>query len=318
MGSMKSFDILLLGLKDGSSASRKRYANAMERLTGKSAGDFHVPSPRSKDPIFTSLDQDTARVVAGALGEAGALIQIRPTQEIATAAEKQVVTTETCPSCGFVQPPEAVECARCGLVFSKFEREQVESMQKDRHLEEALAKALQAREEWVGKAKQYLEKHPLAEGAMDGFGSVVMRDELPFLRLAADEGPILMTSRRLLASLKEGFVSIPYEIVVDVTMGGGLVQKKGRVRLQLSFHSTIPTPAGTAKQLTWQLDKESSFYKDVIMDWCFARIFMCGVCGQRDLDFRLDGSKVRARCMHCATDHDVDLREAIAIPMPAA
>ncbi len=318
MSSVQSFDILLLGLKDGSSAGRRRYANAMERLTGKEAGDFQVPSTRSREPIFKSLDQSTARVVVGALGEAGALLQIRPTKEVPTASEKQVITTETCPSCGFVQAPEAVECARCGLVFSKFEREQVQSMQKEQHLEEALSKALQSREEWAQKAKQYLEKHPLAGEALEGFGSVVMRDEVPFLRLTAEEGPILMTSRRLIASLKEGFFSIPYEIVSDVTVGGGLVQKKSRVRLQLSFHSAVPTPSGSNKQATWQLDKESSFFKDVIMDWCFARVFMCGVCGQRDLDFRSDGSNVRARCMHCATDHDIDLREALAIPLPAA
>jgi hypothetical protein len=66
--------------------------------------------------------------------------------------------------------------------------------------------------------------------------------------------------------------------------------------------------------LTWQLDKDSSFYSDVVMDWAFARNFMCGTCGARDLDFRTDDDIPHARCMHCATDHEIDLREAIAIP----
>jgi len=50
------------------------------------------------------------------------------------------------------------------------------------------------------------------------------------------------------------------------------------------------------------------------MDWAFARNFMCGACGARDLDFRLEDSDSHCRCMHCATDHQIDLREALAIP----
>jgi hypothetical protein len=142
-----------------------------------------------------------------------------------------------------------------------------------------------------------------------------MHDEVPFLRLIADEGPILMTHRRMIANLTDGSFSIPYEMVGDVTLGGGLVQKKNRVRLQLTFHAAIPAPGGSSKQFTWQLEKESSFFKDVIMDWCYSRVFMCGGCGQRELDFRVDGTKTKCRCMHCATDHDIDLDEGIAVPV---
>jgi hypothetical protein len=63
------------------------------------------------------------------------------------------------------------------------------------------------------------------------------------------------------------------------------------------------------------MDKDSSFYKDVIMDWCFSRSFLCGGCGQRDLDFRLEDTNVHTRCMHCALDHEIDMREAIAVPI---
>jgi uncharacterized C2H2 Zn-finger protein len=310
-----SFDILLLGLKDGSSAGRAKYTNVMERLTGRPADHFEVPSKRSEEPIFRALDRDTAIKVVDALGKQGALIEVRRTTSAPQDVRDQVVDTITCPRCDFMQPAGTDECTRCGLVFAKFEREQVQHMQKSRALEEALTRALQSRDEWAQKAAQYLEGHPLKEGSIDGFENILARDEVPFLRLVADEGPILMTSRRLISSLKEGFISIPYEMVGDVTVGGGLVQKKNRVRLQLAFHAPIPTPPGPSKQLNWQLDKDSSFYKDVIMDWCYSRNFLCGGCGQRDLDFRLDGTKPRARCMHCATDHDIDLREAIAVPL---
>ncbi len=310
-----SFDIMLLGLNDPSSAGRARYANVMERLTGRPGADVRPGAPRPTDPIFRSLDLDTARMVADALAEVGVLIEVRRSTEYASGVREQVVDSADCPRCGYIQPAGGNECARCGLVFAKFEREQIGGMQKSRQLEEALTKALQSREEWAMKAKKYLETHPLKEGSTEGFDSLVMRDEVPFLRLMSEEGPILMTSRRLIANVPDGYFSIPYEIVEDVTVGGGLVQKKGRVRLLLGFFVPIPTPVDAGKQFTWQLDKESSFYKDVIMDWCFSRNFVCGGCGKRDLDYRLEGSKPRTRCMHCATDHDIDLREALAVPL---
>lgn len=310
-----SFDIMLLGLKDPSSAARARYANVMERLTGRPGADVRPGAARATEPIFRSLDLDTARKVADALAEVGVLIEVRRSTEYASGVREQVVDSTDCPRCGYVQPAGASECARCGLVFAKFEREQVGGMQKSRQLEEALTRALQSREEWAQKAKKYLETHPLKEGSTEGFESLVMRDEVPFLRLVSDEGPILMTSRRFIVNLTEGYFSVPYEVVEDVTVGGGLVQKRGRVRLLLGFFVPIPTPVELAKQFTWQLDKDSSFYKDVIMDWCFSRNFVCGGCGQRDLDYRLEDDEPRTRCMHCATDHTIDLREAIAVPM---
>ncbi len=68
-------------------------------------------------------------------------------------------------------------------------------------------------------------------------------------------------------------------------------------------------------KMSWILDKESSFNKEVVMDWGYARNFICGSCGERDLDFRTDGTKVHCRCMHCATDHEVDLAECVAVPL---
>lgn len=310
-----SFDIMLLGLKDPTHAGRARYANVMERLTGRPGADIRPGAGRPTDPIFQSLDIDTARKVADALAEVGVLIEVRRSTEYASAVSEQVVDSTDCPRCGYVQPAGADECDRCGLVFAKFEREQVSGMQTSRQLEDALTRALQSREEWAQKAKAYLETHPLKEGSTDGFDNLVMRDEVSFLRLVSDEGPILMTSRRFIANVEQGYFSIPYEIVEDVTVGGGLVVKKSKVRLLLGFFVPIPAPVDNSKQFTWQLDKDSSFYKDVIMDWCFSRNFVCGGCGQRDLDYRLEDDEPRARCMHCATDHSIDLREAIAVPL---
>jgi len=312
-----SFDIHVLGLVDASPSGRTRFASTMERLTGRPGSEFEQTFPKAEDAAFQYLDQEKARLVAGALGDSGVLIEVRPRVSAPGETEaEQSLSVRVCPSCQHTQPMAAEECEACGVVFAKFEREQVFKMQKDRCLEEALTKALQVREEWLNRAKQYLETHPIPEDATEGFGRVLMRDELPFLRLASDEGPILMTSRRMIAAVGEIFHSIPYEMISDVDVGGGLVVKKNKVRLHFAFHSQIPLGGGEMKKsLTWQLDKDSSFYKEVIMDWAFARSFICGGCGERDLQYRTDGNKVRARCMHCATDHEIDAREAVAVPL---
>jgi len=314
MYDMVSFDIMLLGLAKPGEAGRSRYANAMARLTGKPQRDFRNPSPSFDEPLFSALDQGTAQMVARTLGDAGALIEVRRSTAVARTNSDQLAPTDTCPACGFVQPAGGNECGKCGLIFSKFEREQVQQMQQDRGLEDALSKAIKARDEWYQRAHHYLDTHPLAVDATTGLAEPVAAGELPFLRLNSDEGPILLTSRRIIASHKGNTLSIPYEMIEDVNFGGGLVAKKSKVRMQLVFRAPLAAGEGTAKSLTWLLDKESAFSKDVVMDWAFARNFMCGACGARDLDFRLEGANNRCRCMHCATDHQIDLREALAIP----
>lgn len=314
MYDMVSFDILLLGLTKPGEAARARYANAMARLTGKPQRDFREPQASFDVPLFTALDKGTAQMVVRTLGDAGALVEIRRSTAVARSSRDQLAPTDTCPACGFVQPAGANECGRCGLVFSKFEREQVQQMQQDRGLEESLTKAIKARDEWYQRAQHYLETHPLAAEATAGIAEPIAQGELPFLRLNSDEGPILMTSRRIVANHKGQTLSIPYEMIEDVNFGGGLVTKKSKVRMQLVFRASLPTGEGSAKSLTWLLDKESSFSKDVVMDWAFARNFMCGACGARDLDFRFESGRNHCRCMHCATDHQIDLREALAIP----
>ena len=129
--------------------------------------------------------------------------------------------------------------------------------------------------------------------------------------------PILMTSRRLVTKKEGKFISLPYEIIKDVDYGGGRLQtKKSKFRLMLVFHTPIPADSGDQmKNIAWHLDKESSFSKDVVIDWGYARNFICGSCGERELDYRTEGEKLHMRCMHCATDHEIDLAEGVAVPL---
>ncbi len=291
--------------------------SAMERLTGEPAQSYSGAMRPTTDPLFRALSEEPSRTVLEALQDAGVMVEIRPNPGPPDALLERSLSSQKCPSCGFVQPPEGVEdCPRCGLVFAKWEREKIQKMQRETQLEEALQRALQIRKEWVEKANGYLENHPLPAGADSAFEEVIVDQEIPFLRLYSDEGPILMTSQRLLARLEGSTHSIPYEMITDVDVGGGLmkVKKKNRVRLQFSFNCEMPFPSGPAKSMVWSLDKESSFFRDVIMDWAFARKFICGSCGAYDLQYRLAETDVRARCMHCANDHSVDMAEAVLVP----
>jgi hypothetical protein len=315
-----SYDIYVLGLNDPSSDGRDQFATLMGRLTGRSESEFSERFPSPSIPMFQSLNQEKAQEVADKLGDAGVFVELRVSDAHPAMYEDfdGEAATKSCPSCGHVQSAMAEECERCGVVFQKYDREHIQEMQRDKALEEAMVRAMQVREEWLHRATQFLEQHPLKKEDAAEFSTVLMQEEVPFLRLDSDEGPILLTSRRMIANRDGVFESIPFEMISDVDFGrGGLVTtKKAKQRLQISFHSPFPTSAGgTVKNFAWHLDKESSFYKDVVIDWGFARSFICGACGERDLDYRTEGSAIHMRCMHCATDHEIELQECVAVPL---
>ena len=318
MAENHSYDIFVLGLKDPSAKGRHLFASTIENLTGRSAGDFDDHFPSSVLPMFEALDTERAQKTVDTLSDAGILIEVRPVD--APPAEELFDAdphTRSCPACEQRQPAAAEECGKCGVVFAKYEREQLLKMQQDHNLEQAMINAAQVREEWVQRAKTYLEAHKLEKDATEEFSTVLKQDEVPFLRLESDEGPLLLTSRRIIAEDAGAFQSIPYEMIDEVEYGGGRLatSKKARQRLQLTFHSPFPVSRDkVVKSIAWHLDKDSSFSKEVVFEWGYARNFICGSCGVRELDYRTDGNKVHMRCMHCATDHEINLAEGVAVP----
>jgi hypothetical protein len=104
-------------------------------------------------------------------------------------------------------------------------------------------------------------------------------------------------------------------VISDVDVGGGLITRPGRVRLQIGFIVPVSLPGGRKDRLSWQLEKEARFHRETIMEWAFGRRFMCGSCGSRDVDYRAEARGVRVRCMRCATDHEVDMNEAVVVPL---
>ena len=312
-----SYDIYVLGLKDPSAAGRHRFASTMEQLTGRPTDEFEDHFPPPNVPMFRSMDTGRATLTAESLGNVGVLIEVRPTEKPPEEQPRMAAATRSCPSCEHIQPATNEECERCGVVFKKYEREQLLKMQKDHTLEQAMIKAMQVREEWVHRATQYLEQHKLKKDASAAFASELVPEEVPFLRLNSEEGPILLTSRRLLTRRENVFESIPYEMISEVDYGGGvLTKKKSKFRLQLSFHTSLPLKDGTlVKNMVWHLDKDSSFNKDAVIDWGYARNFICGACGERELEYRNVDNNVHCRCMHCATDHEIDLAECVAVPL---
>ncbi|MCP4903331.1 MAG: hypothetical protein GY906_40735 [bacterium] len=310
-----SFDIHLLGLKDASAAGRARFCDTMARITGRMPSEFSRLLSEREPRIFESLDKNHASQVVENLTDAGVRVEIRPSTAIPLSAEEQMAHTMNCPNCDFLQPAGGLECPRCGLVYAKWERENIAKMQREKSLEEAVTRSLQIREEWRVKALAYLENNPLPPEKTVPFDESLLQDELPFLALSSEQGPLLLTSRRMLFPIEGQMISMPYELVSDVDFGGGLIQVKGKIRLQFTFHAAVQVGENQASNLQWQLDKESAFYKDVVMDWAFARHFICGACGANELQYRYEGQLPYARCMHCAVDHEIDLVEAVAIPL---
>ena len=317
MAEVYSYDIYVLGLKDPTAGGRHRFASTMERLTGRSSDEFEEDFPPSNLPMFQAMDPERAAETAGILGDTGVLIEVRPTDKPPQEQPEIAAATRECPSCNQIQPTVNEECSKCVIVFKKYEREQLLKIQKDHTLEQAMIKAMQVREEWLHRATQHLEQHKMAKDASAAFAAELVQDEVPFLRLNSDEGPILLTSRRLLTRKENIFESVPYELIREVDYGGGPIKtSKSKFRLQIVFHTPFPLKSGElAKNMTWHLDKDSSFSKDVVMDWGYARNFMCGACGERELQYRTEETRMLCRCMHCATDHEIDLQECMAVPL---
>ena len=311
-----SFDIAFLGLKDPSTAGRARMVLAMERLTGRSTAECQEVLSKVGLTIFDTLPADQAQLIITALDDAGAVCEIRPKEEVARSVVENMGGGMTqCPSCGFVQQAGPDECSRCGVIFSKMEKDDLRKLQDDQTLEEAQHRSEQIRQEWDERAKLILESHPISENAVQPFRDVLTQEEIPFLLLEAAEGPILMTSRQMLGMVEGVCAFLPYEVIKDVDFGGGLVVKKGHTRLVLSFHMPIGFNGKNINSLTWQLTADAATNKEAIMDWAFARSYVCGACGARDLDFRNDKGATHGRCMHCATDHAIDLRHHKITPL---
>ncbi len=309
METTHSFDIAFLGLNDSSATGRARMINAMERLTGRSTADCQEYLARIGLTIFDNLPADQAELILKALDDAGAICEVRPKERAPrSAGESPGGEMFQCPSCGFIQPAGLDECPRCGVVFAKIEQDDVRQMQKDTALEEAQARAEQVRQEWDDRANQFLERQSLSDGATKAFETSLAQEEIPFLLLNATEGSALMTSRQVLLLLEGEFAFLPYEIIKDVDFGGGLVVKKGHTRLIFNLHVPVPFKGKSVNSITIQLDADAATNKETIMDWSFARSYMCGSCGARDFDFRSDQDYLHARCMHCATDHTIDLK----------
>ena len=72
-----------------------------------------------------------------------------------------------------------------------------------------------------------------------------------------------------------------------------------------------------AKGFTRVVDKQALYARDTLLDWIQSRTYVCGSCQLSEFSFRSEDTKVLMRCMHCATDHVVDLFEAIAVPVAA-
>ncbi len=314
---MPSFDIFFLSLRDPSKAGRARFTQTLAHISDMPNTKIEEILRASRTLLFERLSRERANDIVTALTQAGARLEIRPNQ--APPDTEQEVATRKCPRCGFIERADALECSQCGLVFAKWEREQVRAMQREQRLEEAMAKAVQVRQKWTERATEYVSNHPLRGEIPAALASKISPQETVFMFVDAEEGLLVLTSRRCLCQRNNVTLSLPWELMSGIDFGGGLLKKRGDVsRMQMTLFGPVPVGGGESSQkLVWQVNDLDAVERDTIMSWAYARKFPCGACGKTDLQFRLDGSKVHARCMHCATDHEIDLEEALAIPILA-
>ncbi len=310
-----SFDIFVLGLREGTTEGRRGLVRTVAGLGELEHREAERRLRETQRPVFEALSREAALKVVNGLELAGATVEIRPVVGRPPAVER-LGATQTCPECGFEQPAERNDCASCGVVFAKREREQVRQMRRSRVAEEAAIKAAQVRAEWAKRAAAFLQRNPLPADAAAPFAQVLRPAETPFLRLDSEEGPLLLTTLRLLA-LREGAVlSCPYELMADIDMGGGLVVRKDQMRMVLRFHGELVVDGRPVRQAAWRMTRESAQYDSVLMDWVYARSFTCDACGEGELQYRLQNGKVHGRCTRCAADHMIDCEDALLIPLP--
>ncbi|MEN8163981.1 MAG: hypothetical protein ABFS37_07625 [Acidobacteriota bacterium] len=187
-------------------------------------------------------------------------------------------------------------------------------MMTDSRLEEEINKARRIEQEWTDRASHYQVQHPLPTGATDPFADDLLIDEVPFLRLETDSGPMLLTSKRILARTKKELLSIPFEMIDGVELGGGFTILGGSVKMVLTFKAPLILGRSRASTLSRQVRKNQHYDRETILHWVYSKNFICGRCGARELSFRLEKHDSRTRCMRCAADHSIDLTHAVALP----
>ena len=310
----RKFDIFPLAFTIDSDEARARFEALVDRL---SSGHPQLWGTLGQ-PLFRSIDGQTASEILAKLDEIGVRTEIRPAAPPPIAAPTAPAIedpTLPCPSCGFANPESQPDCGACGLVFAKFEKRAVSRMMAESRLEEEINRARRIEQEWTDRASDYRTQHPLPAGATTPFTGDLLVEEVPFLRLETDSGPLLLTSKRMLARTKKELLSIPFEMISSVEFGGGFSILGGSIRMVLTFKAPLVIKRLRASTLTLQVQKNPSYDRETILLWAFSKNFICGCCGARELSFRLEKSESRARCMRCASDHSINLTHAVALPL---
>lgn len=313
----RTFNIVALAFPQPSASVDTRYDAVVQRY-GRWADTEAVWGQRDT-VLFRAVDGPTAAAIIDDLDPLGVKTEIRPVApEPATPAAAATPVGPPCPSCQFPNPEGQAECGACGLVFAKYEQRVVRRMMKDARLEEELSKARMIDQEWTDRAAGYIRKHPLPGSALDSFTDELSAEEIPFLRLESDGGPILLTSRRMLVTFKkEGVASLPFEMMDGVELGGGFTILGGTIKMVITFKAPTFLAGQKRSSLTRQVRKDAGFDREALLHWSYSKNFLCGQCGARDLAFRYEQGRTRCRCRRCAADHLIDLKQAVARPTGA-
>jgi len=302
-------------MADATPEGRAQLLGVLQQVSQRPASQFADCFDHPELPLLSCVPTQQAQAVFTALQGIGAHVELRRAEDATSPTPSSEHTGFVCPTCGFAQPLDSEECVKCGLLFTRWQREKLEQDQIERQLERSLDMALHQRKKHIDLARDLQSRFKVSEQALTLFGSYLASDEVVFASLWSREGMLLLTSRRLLFELEHGIASIPWEVVEDLDHSDMLVKKKGMLRIIFKFVCDLPLPGKPAKSIARTFEKEASWVKDTILDWVYARSFICASCHLEEATFRRKGEKVFMRCMHCATDHEVDMHEAIALPV---
>lgn len=313
---MKShlFDIVALAFGPGPDTARATFEVLVERYSQDSQPIWGEKG----QTLFRSIDGATAAEILKGLDPLGVRTEIRPAEDpvapvkLSPPGELQGLQ---CPSCGIENPESSLECNACGVVFAKFEQRAVRQMMADAQLEQEINKAQKIQQEWDDRASSYRANQPLPADATAPFAGSLLKQEVPFLNLRTGSGPMLFTSKRILASSNDGVVSIPFEMIAGVDLGGGFTILGGTIRMVLTFKAPLILGKSRTTTLSRQIRKDESYDRETILHWVYSKNFICNGCGARDLSYRFENLSTKARCMRCASDHLIDLTQAIAKPI---
>lgn len=116
-----TFDVIFQGMRSDSSESRDHFISTLAQAHKISTDKFAFLREQQNVPLYSNLDQESAKKTAVWLENLGALVVIKPSQE---PEEKKKLAYRKCPACGAFNRLDTVYCSMCKVDFRTIKENQ--------------------------------------------------------------------------------------------------------------------------------------------------------------------------------------------------